>query len=84
MPNELKIEKLVPIITERISKWGDIGGIIERGELNYFYKQPEYSKEKLLYKNTFSEKISENLKEAVNALEKINEKDFSKENIKMF
>ncbi|MEK7105059.1 MAG: glutamate--tRNA ligase family protein, partial [Patescibacteria group bacterium] len=82
LPNELKIEKLVPIITERISKWGDIGGIIERGELNYFYKQPEYSKEKLLYKNTFSEKISENLKEAVNALEKINEKDFSKENIK--
>ena len=70
LPNELKIEKLVPIITERISKWGDIGGIIERGELNYFYKQPEYSKEKLLYKNTFSEKISENLKEAVNALEK--------------
>ena len=82
LPNELKIEKLVPIITERISKWGDIGGIIERGELNYFYKQPEYSKEKLLYKNTFSEKISENLKEAVNALEKINEKDFTNENIK--
>ena len=82
LPEDLKKEKLVPIITERISKWGDIGGIIERGELNYFYKQPEYSKEKLLYKNTFSEKISENLKEAVNALEKINEKDFSKENIK--
>ena len=33
LPEELKIEKLIPIISERISKWGDIKEMLERGEL---------------------------------------------------
>ncbi|MEI8270375.1 MAG: glutamate--tRNA ligase [bacterium] len=82
LPEELKIEKLVPIITERISKFGDIKNMILVGELDFFCKTPEYSKEKLIYKNVPSEKISENIKLAITELEKINEKDFTVENIK--
>ncbi|MFA6301294.1 MAG: glutamate--tRNA ligase [Candidatus Paceibacterota bacterium] len=82
LPEELKIPKLVPIILERINKWGDVKGMVERGELNFFSKQPEYEKSKLIYKNISQEKISENLKLAVDALGGIGENDFSQENIK--
>lgn len=82
LPENYRNEKLIPIITERISKFGDIKNMLERGELDFFFKQPEYSKEKLIYKNTSAKKISQNLSEAVKALKEIDEKDFSKENIK--
>ena len=60
LPENCRNEKLIPIITERISKFGDIKDMIERGELDFFFKVPEYQKEKLIYKNTPAEKISEN------------------------
>jgi len=82
LPEELKIEKLIPVIVERISKFGDIKNMLSAGELDFFYKQPEYSKEKLIYKNSTPEKISANLKEAHDMLLKLNEDDFTMENIK--
>jgi glutamyl-tRNA synthetase len=82
LPDGLKIGKLVPIISERISKFGDIKDMLERGELDFFYKKPEYSKEKLIFKDTPSEKISENLKEVFVAFGKVDENNFIKENIK--
>ena len=56
--------------------------MVEKGELDFFYKQPEYVKEKLIYKNMSAEKISENLNQAINELNKLEEKDFTNENIK--
>jgi glutamyl-tRNA synthetase len=82
LPENMHNPKLVPLILERISKWGDIKEMVARGELDFFFKQPEYNKEKLLFKNTSSQKISDNLKQAINVLEKIDEKDFNQENIK--
>lgn len=82
LPEELKIEKIIPIITERISKFGDIKNMLERGELDFFYKQPEYPKEKLIYKETAFEKISANLNMAISELEKIDTKDFTQETIR--
>ncbi|MBI2630939.1 glutamate--tRNA ligase [Candidatus Nomurabacteria bacterium] len=86
LPEELQNPKLVPLILERISKWGDIDEMVQRGELDFFYKEPEYSKEKLQeklrYKNTLSEKISENLNLAIGALMEIDENNFTQENIK--
>jgi len=82
LPTNLRIKKIIPIIVERISKWGDIKNIVKKGELNFFFKKPEYLKEKLIYKNTMPEKISNNIKKAINILEKLEEKDFTNENIK--
>lgn len=76
------LKKLIPVIFERISKWGDVRDMAQRGELDFFFKQPEYEKEKLSYKNISLEKISNNLKQVKKILEDINEKDFTKENIK--
>ena len=44
------LEKIAPIVMERISKFGDIKMMAERGELAYFFQMPEYPKELLLWK----------------------------------
>ena len=89
LPKELQIDlpagkigKLIPVITERISKFSDIDEMVKRGELDFFYQQPNFEKNKLIYKNTPIEKIIENLTKAINELNKIEEKDFTTENIK--
>ena len=74
--------KLVPVILERISKWGDVKDMAERGELDLFFKAPDYPKEKLIFKDTSPEKISENIKAAIKALENIDENNFTAENVK--
>jgi len=82
LPKDKKENKLVPVIWERISKWGDVTEMTKRGELDFFFHPPVFSRQKLVFKNTSPEKISTNLKEAMQNLEKIDEKDFTKENIK--
>jgi len=82
LPEEMRNPKLVSVIFERISKWGDVKDIAERGELNFFFQEPKYSREKLVYKNSAPEKITNNLKLAIEALKKLDEKNFSKEKIK--
>ncbi|MBI2627640.1 glutamate--tRNA ligase [Candidatus Nomurabacteria bacterium] len=82
LPENMRNPKLVPVIFERIAKWDDIREMVQRGELNFFFQHPEYSKEKLLYKNSSPKKIADNLKLAIKALEELSEKDFIKENIK--
>ncbi|MCE9585181.1 glutamate--tRNA ligase [Candidatus Nomurabacteria bacterium] len=82
LPDELKKEKLIPLIMERISKFGDVKDLVDRGELDFFYKAPIYDKEKLIFKNISAEKILQNLKLAHEVLNEINESDFTRENIK--
>ncbi|MEK7527168.1 MAG: glutamate--tRNA ligase family protein, partial [Patescibacteria group bacterium] len=41
------LDKIAPIVLERISKFGDIKEMAERGELAYFFQAPEYPKELL-------------------------------------
>lgn len=84
LPEEFKNDKLIPVIFERISKWSDIQTMIGAGELDCFSKskKPEYSKEKLIYKNILPEKISDNLELAVKALSDLSEENFTAENIK--
>lgn len=82
LPKELQIKKIIPVIVERISKFGDIKNMVESGELDFFYKEPEYSKEKLIYKNTSTEKTISNLKEALNMFEMTDESLFQRDGIK--
>ncbi len=82
LPEEMRNSKLVPIIMERISKFGDVKNMVEAGELDFFFKQPEYVKEKLMYKNTSFEKTFLNLSVVIEALSNLNENDFNKEGVK--
>ncbi|MCX6753540.1 MAG: glutamate--tRNA ligase [Candidatus Nomurabacteria bacterium] len=84
LPIELQNKKIIPIITERISKFGDIKTMVGNGELDFFYKEPVYEKDKLIYKDTDKNKTITNLKEVLEILEKTEESQFNKDNIKIF
>lgn len=77
--------KLVPVIEGHISKWSDVKDMAEKGELDFFFTAPKMNqddKKKLIYKNTPPEKIINNLKVVIKALENIDEQNFTLENIK--
>lgn len=84
LPKELQIKKIIPLIVERISKFGDIKNMVESGELNFFYKEPNYAKEKLIYKNSTTEIILSNLISAINKLNEIDKSEFNKDNVKTY
>jgi glutamyl-tRNA synthetase len=82
LPAEMRNPKIIPVVFERIAKWGDIKEMVKVGELDFFFKQPEFPKEKLLYKNTSLEQIAKNLKLAIKSLQEIDENNFTQEAIK--
>lgn len=45
------IQKLSPVILDRISSFGDIDDLIKNGELEYFFKKPDYESSQLKWKN---------------------------------
>ncbi len=82
LPKELKNEKLVPIIAERIIKFSDIKTMIEAGELDFFIKEPIYDKTKLIYKNSTKEQTNENINKAIQELQDLDDNNFTKEKVK--
>jgi glutamyl-tRNA synthetase len=82
LPADMQNPKLVPVIEERISKWSDIKILLDAGELDFIKTAGDYDKEKLIFKDTPSEKIEQNIKVAISALENIAPEDFTTENIK--
>lgn len=56
--------------------------MVDNDELAFFYKKPQYQKEGLIYKNTKIEKIKEGLEKSLAVFDKIEEKNFTKEDIK--
>ena len=71
-------EKVVALEKERIEKLPEIGENVD-----FFFEQPEYDKEMLLWKKEPSlEKTAGHLQEVINLLKTINEKEFVSHNIK--
>ena len=82
LPSDMKNPKLVPVILDHISKWSDVKNMAERGELDFFFKSPVIDKIKLIYKKVSPEKITSNLKLAIEALKNLDENNFSVEIVK--
>lgn len=83
LPESLKnknIDKILPIIKERIEKFGDITKMEEEGEFDYYFETPEYETEKLLWKEDTKEIVIKHLNEAIEMLSEID--DFTAENVK--
>jgi glutamyl-tRNA synthetase len=80
LPNDLHIDKLIPVIAERIVKFSDISDMLNNKELDFFVNSPKIDKSKLNYKNISEEKTKENIKNVISILESISE--FNLENIK--
>ncbi len=82
------INKIIPIIFERISNGKEIMEMSQNGDLTYFFQRPTFEKEVLIFKPDKIDKekkykqISNYLTQTIVILEKIEEKNFTKENIK--
>lgn len=80
--NPEMIDKIAPTLIERINVYGDVDEMLATGELDLYIAQPQYEKEKLLWKK------SPDLNESKEHLKKVQEllspvSDWSAENIKL-
>lgn len=55
------VGRIFPVIFDHISKWGDIDAMARAGELDYYFKQPEYERSKLLWKESPAESAKKHL-----------------------
>jgi glutamyl-tRNA synthetase len=69
LKEEKFMQKLFPIIFDRISKWGDIDTMVSEGELQYFWSQPKYEKEKLVWKDSNLIDVKKHLQKVLEILE---------------
>lgn len=77
------IRKISPVILDRINSFGEISDIIEAGELELFFKRPNYEKEPLKWKGDSDIAVTKtHLEHALSLLEKIPEDEFSFDNVK--
>lgn len=74
-------KKIIPMIFERITAFGDIKKMADSGELNYFFRPSQYEKAKLNYKTCTNEKTKEHLEHVLKIL--IGIEDFTPENVKV-
>jgi glutamyl-tRNA synthetase len=86
--NTNTLNKITPIIIERISKGSEIIDMANNNELSYFFEKPSYNKESLVFKST---KITDNdkykiislyLSKVISILEDIDIDNFTKEIVK--
>ena len=80
LPENMKNKKLVQVISERISKWGDIKKLVQEGELDFFIEPPVIDFKKLIFKDATIEETKNNLNNVISILTPL--EDFSKEKIK--
>jgi len=78
LPESLKdknINKILPIIRERIEKFEDIEIMAKEGEFDYYFENPEYEKEKLVWKDDNKEIAIKHLNKVIEILETISENE---------
>jgi len=82
------INKITPIILERIKNGKDIIEMAKNAELTYFFGKPNYQKDSLFFKSSKIsqenkyEILSSYLEKTISLLSNIKDSDFNKENVK--
>ena len=80
--SEMTIMKLLPLIQERISYFGQITELL-KGELSFVYPLADYDKNKLMWKKEKNiDETKSHLKKVIDLVSPIPDKDFIKEKIK--
>lgn len=76
-------EKIIPIILDHISAFGEVGALAEAGEYQYFFEEPIYATEKLLWKDE-ADKVSarQKLERAMSLISSVDDASFTPETIK--
>jgi len=71
------LRKITPVILERINTFGELEKYVTEGEFDYFFEQPQISKEMIVWKKGGTlEQAKENLSLVCDILNKISDKDF--------
>ncbi len=76
------IQKITPIVLERINKWSDIDTMNKNGELEYFFSQPDIDIQKLVWKETPSSDTKKHLERIIKILQGISQENFTAEKTK--
>ncbi len=75
--------KMMPVLLERVQKFGDLKEMLSNGEIEYFFAKPTYKKEGLVWKDESGfENTKQYLTKALNAFEKIALNDWNAEALK--
>jgi len=74
-----KLIKIVPMIKERIENYADLEKMISEGELDYFFKRPQYDVSKVVWKKDSPTDTKHLLSEVRVILERLNEMKFDKQ-----
>ena len=76
LQDEKFMERLYPVIFDRISKWGDIDTLISEGEIQYFFDIPEFPTERLVWKDSNKSDAKKHLASVAEIFEKSTENLF--------
>ena len=80
--NEILLKKMLPVLIDRISYYGELKTLSQKGEFEYILSDPIFNSahlaERLIWKKSSKEKTIENLKEIKNIFEN-HSKDFFNE-----
>lgn len=82
------INKITPLLMERIKNAKDIIEMANNGDLKYFFDKPTYEKDSLFFKSSKISKdnkyeiLSEYILKAISLLDNVSESDFNKEKVK--
>ena len=78
----LIVDKLMPIIIERINYFGEVKTMAEAGEFDYYIDRPEIDLQKVSWKGEGNDKAKVHITEAVKLLEPLPEDSWNAETIK--
>ncbi|AKM84261.1 TPA: glutamate--tRNA ligase [Candidatus Campbellbacteria bacterium] len=74
------LTKMLPVIKERINKFSDLKEMFEGGELEYYFKNPEYNGENLLWKDAQKQETIGHLNKIISIIDNID--NFQSDEIK--
>ncbi len=80
--NKEIVERIIPLISERINIWSDLDKMIADGDIQYYFENPKIDKKMIVWKKGGTEaEAKENLSKVEEILKDISENDFSIEKL---
>lgn len=76
------VEKLLPMISERISTFGDVAKMVEQREFSYLTEAPKPEPDKLIWKDSDKETGARHLSKVIELLESVPEESFTADSVK--
>ena len=80
--SDLKLQRIVPLLIERISVFSDIAKLSAEGELQYFFKRPSIDPKELVWKDADAATTAEHLAHIHEKIQAVPESLFTAEHLK--